>query len=119
VATICIPYASILPELAQGDDDDVALSDAERTARETTYRNMAAGLESAPIDVSVKFGSVRMRPEDIVSLRPGDVVPLDHLVTTPLTVSAADITFAHAVPGNQGSRLACLVVPPPKENTRA
>jgi flagellar motor switch protein FliM len=119
VATICIPYASIVPELSQGEDGGVTLSDAERITRETTYRNMAAGLESAPIDVSVKFQPVRMRPSDIISLRLGDVVPLDHLVTTPLTVTAADITFAHAVPGNQGSRLACLVVPEPKENTRA
>jgi flagellar motor switch protein FliM len=118
VATICLPYASILPEL-DVSADDILLSDGERIARETTYQNMVAGLEAAPIEVAVKFRPVRMRPEDIIGLRPGDVVPLDHAVTTPLTVTAADITFAHAVPGNQGSRLACLVVPAPKENTRA
>jgi flagellar motor switch protein FliM len=119
IATICIPYTSIMPELQHEEDDEIGLTENERIVRESTSRKLTAGLESTPIDVAVKFQPVRMRPEDIISLRPGDVVPLDHLVTTPLTVTAADITFAYAVPGNQGSRLACLVVPAPKENTRA
>jgi flagellar motor switch protein FliM len=115
VSSICLPFASIFAKL-QRDVDDVALTDAERTAREVTFHNLAAGLESAPIDVAVRFEPVMMRPEDIISLRPGDVVPLSHPTTSPLVVTTADITFAHAVPGNQGSRLACLVVPtPPKE----
>ena len=65
-----------------------------------------------------RFYTVRMRSEDIVGLQPGDVVPLAHPVSVPLAVTVNDTTFAHAVPGNQGSRLACLVVPTPKEDKR-
>jgi flagellar motor switch protein FliM len=57
-----------------------------------------------------------MTPRDLVTLRPGDIVPLEHPVTAPLTVSSAGVTFAHAVAGSSGNRLACLVVPPPKED---
>jgi flagellar motor switch protein FliM len=39
-------------------------------------------------------------------------------VTAPLAVTSAGITFAHAVPGSSGRRLACLVVPTPKEDDR-
>ncbi|MFC6410879.1 FliM/FliN family flagellar motor switch protein [Planobispora longispora] len=53
----------------------------------------------------------------MVRLEPGDVVPLSHAVTAPLAVTAADIVFAHAVPGSQGPRLACLVVPTPLNET--
>jgi flagellar motor switch protein FliM len=112
VATVCLPFGSIFPKL-QGERGDLVLSDAQRTARELAARNVLAGLERAPIEVAVRFQSVRMHPGDLLNLRPGDVVPLNHPVSVPLAVTTADITFAHAVPGAQGDRLACLVVPSP------
>ena len=51
-------------------------------------------------------------------LRPGDVLPLGHPISVPLEVTVNETVFAHAVPGNQGARLACLVVPSPKEEKR-
>jgi flagellar motor switch protein FliM len=54
-----------------------------------------------------------MRTDDIVDLRPGDVVPLGHPTSMPLEITVNETVFAHAVPGNQGARLACLVVPSP------
>jgi flagellar motor switch protein FliM len=115
VGTICLPFNTILPVLDTGADS-VELSDAERLARRTAQRNLVAGLASAPLDVAVRFQPIWMRTDDIVDLQPGDVVPLGHPTAVPLEITVNDITFAHAVPGNQGSRLACLVVPPPKEN---
>jgi flagellar motor switch protein FliM len=112
VGTICLPFTTILPVL-QTDAEDVELSDVERVTRTAAQRNLTAGLSSAPIDVAVRFQGIRMRTDDIVDLRPGDVVPLGHPVATPLAITVNDATFAYAVPGNQGSRLACLVVPPP------
>ena len=57
-------------------------------------------------------------PADRITLRPGDIVPLEHPVTRPLTVMSAGVTFAYAVAGSSGRRLACLVVPPPQEESR-
>jgi len=115
-ASICIPFSSIFPVLQV--DDDVVLSDAERTVRRTAYQNLSQTLGMAAIDVAVRFDSIRMRTADIVGLSPGDVVPLTHSVSRPLAITVNEATLAHAVPGNQGSRLACLVVPTPKEDTR-
>jgi flagellar motor switch protein FliM len=120
VASLCLPFGSIFPKL-QGDQGAAVLSEAQRLAREIAYRNVVLGLEGAPIEVRVRFQSVRMNPADLVGLRPGDVVPLEHPTSEPLAVTTADITFAHAVPGARGTRLACLVVqsPPRKaEETR-
>jgi flagellar motor switch protein FliM len=114
VGTICLPFATILPVL--DTDDSVELTEAERAARRTAHRNLTAGLASAPIDVAVRFRSIRMRTDDIVDLQPGDVVPLGHAASLPLEITVNETTFAYAVPGNQGSRLACLVVPPPEES---
>jgi flagellar motor switch protein FliM len=117
VATVLMPFGAIFPRLQAGRGDHV-LSEAQRAAREAAYRNVMAGLEGAPIEVSVRFQPVRMHPVDLVDLRPGDVVPLAHPASAPLAVMSAGKTFAHAVPGSQGSRLACLIVPSPPEESR-
>jgi flagellar motor switch protein FliM len=115
VATVCLPFSMIFPKL-QGDRNDVQLSAAQRAARDVAHRNLVAGLEGAPLEVAVRFEALRLRPDDLVDLAVGDVVPLNHKVTRPLAVTAAGMTFAHAVPGSQGTRLACLIVAPPKED---
>jgi flagellar motor switch protein FliM len=112
VATVSLPFGAIFPKL-QGDQGAAVLSESQRMARDLAYRNVLSGLEGAPIEVSVKFQPVKMHPADLIGLRPGDVVPLAHPTSSPLAVTTADITFAHAVPGIQGTRLACLVVQSP------
>jgi len=62
-------------------------------------------------------GDDEARKAQRVDLRPGDVVPLGHATSRPLEVTVNETVFAHAVPGNQGARLACLVVPSPKETS--
>ncbi len=116
VASICLPFNTILPVLEK--QELIELTPAERMVRETSLRNLTAGLSAAPIDVAVRFQPIRMRTDDIVDLRPGDVVPLGHPTSVPLEVTVNETVFAHAVPGNQGARLACLVVPAPKEDER-
>ncbi|MBU2663115.1 flagellar motor switch protein FliM [Actinoplanes bogorensis] len=111
--TFCLPFNTILPVLSK--TETVVLSDAERSAKDMAMRNLTAGLSSAPLDVAVRFQPIRMRTDDIVDLQPGDVVPLGHPTTQPLEVKVNETVFAHAVPGNQGARLACLIVPAPQE----
>jgi flagellar motor switch protein FliM len=114
-ASICLPFNSILPVLSK--TETVVLSQAERAVKDIALRNLTAGLSSAPLDVAVRFQPIRMRTDDIVDLRPGDVVPLGHPTSQPLEVTVNETVFAHAVPGNQGARLACLVVPAPQESS--
>ena len=115
VASICLPFTTILPVLER--QEQIELTPAERMIRDTAYRSLTAGLSAAPIDVAVRFQPIRMRTDDIVDLRPGDVVPLGHPTSLPLEVIVNETVFAHAVPGNQGARLACLVVPSPAESS--
>jgi len=114
LASICLPFTSILTVLEK--QETIELTAVERTIRNNSHRNLTAGLSAAPIDVAVRFQPIRMRTDDIVDLRPGDVVSLGHPTSTPLEVTVNQTVFAHAVPGNQGARLACLVVPSPKDS---
>ncbi|MFI5953575.1 flagellar motor switch protein FliM [Cryptosporangium sp. NPDC051539] len=117
IATMCLPFAAVMLAL-QKVDEALALTPAERAAKETALRNVTGGLLGAKLPVVVRFGVTQMYPEQIVALEPGDVVSLGHPVNRPLTVSTNGITLAHAVPGNHGARLACLVVDPPREDAR-
>ncbi len=119
VATICLPFAVILP-LLERPDTQVAMSADEAANRRRSKANLVGGLEQVPLAVAVRFRPSRMCAQDVVGLQPGDVVPLNHPVNRPLAVTVNDNTFAYAIPGNQGSRLACLVVPAPydEEGTR-
>ncbi|GAA3397708.1 flagellar motor switch protein FliM [Cryptosporangium minutisporangium] len=117
VATMGLPFAAVMLAL-QKVDEGLTLTPAERLARELALRNVTGSLLGAKLPVVVRFGTTQMYPEQIIALEPGDVVTLDHPVNQPLTVSTSGITLAHAVPGNHGARLACLVVDPPREDAR-
>jgi flagellar motor switch protein FliM len=116
IGTVCTPFAGLLPYLTP-DSGSAGLSAAQRQARDAAQRSMTTGLGNTPVEVTVRFNSVLMSPRDLITLRPGDIVPLEHPVTNPLTVSSAGVTFAHAVAGSSGQRLACLVVPSPQEDS--
>lgn len=109
VGTLAIPFASVLPRL-QGGTDRKAKTPAERAAGELAAGQVRHALGGVPVDVALAFEPVQLTPAQIIGLAPGDVIPLRHRVTTPLAVESGGITFAHALAGRQGSRLAGLVV---------
>jgi flagellar motor switch protein FliM len=108
VATICLPFNGVFPALEKAAA--AQLIGRERGDREAAARAVRARMGSAPIEVGVQFSPTLITMADIVSLQPGDVLPLAHTLSTPLAVVAEGITFAYAVPGSEGRRLACLIV---------
>jgi flagellar motor switch protein FliM len=115
LATLCLPLNSIMPRL-QTKSDRRASTAAEHQALAHTAEKMRGALSGTPIEVSVRFDSIKLTPQQLVNLAPGDVIPLNHRVTTPLAVEAGGRTFGHALAGRSGTRLAGLVVASPKEN---
>jgi flagellar motor switch protein FliM len=109
VSTLCIPFASLLPRLQVGKEGRVQTA-GEQQAEQQAARQVRAALGNVPVEVCLSFQPVQLTPNEIVRLEPGDVINLRHRVTTPLVVQSGGITFAHALAGRQGSRLAGLVV---------
>lgn len=112
--TLCLPLAPLLPRLAaqrprSGEGDDSAA--AVEAARRVRDR-----LGDVPVDVHVRFAPIDLSPARILSLAEGDVLPLDHRVGVPLSVEAGGVTFARAIAGKSGSRLAALIVDTPQEH---
>ncbi len=75
LASICMPFNMILPVLSR--TEAVVLSDSRAGQPGPGAAQSDRRAFSSPIDVAVRFQPIRMRTDDIVDLRPGDVVPLE------------------------------------------
>jgi flagellar motor switch protein FliM len=106
-ATLCLPLATLGPALESfsGTGSPLAVN-TEATAL------VATSLMDAAVDVSVRFRPITLTSQEILGLEVGDVVPLRHMASAPLTVAAAGVPVTSGVPGRRGRRLACLIVDP-------
>jgi flagellar motor switch protein FliM len=109
VASLCLPFSTVSPVLEQIRTPG---GRAGRSGAEVRRfgDQVAAGMQTAPVDVTVRFAEVSLSPREILDLAVGDVLPLQHPVAAPLQVCAAGVPYAYAVPGSSGQRLACRVV---------
>ena len=114
VSTLCLPFSSLQNVL----DNFVGKSQYghEPEQRNESQQKISAQLRDATVDVSVAFNPISLSSGEIVGLAPGDVVPLQHRVDAPLTVTVAGVPCYTAVAGRKGKRLACLVVDPNTED---
>lgn len=112
--SLCLSFSGLLPFLTAADATE-QVSDRERAEREQSSRRLAAGMQTVPVDVAIRFRTTTADPMELSGLRVGDVVKLRHPAAAPLDVVAADVVFAHATPGAQATRLAALVVAPPTQ----
>ncbi len=112
--TLAMSFNGLLPYL-NASGGAAAISERERAARAEASARLAAGFQEVPVDVSVRFRGTVADPVELSGLQVGDVVRLRHPAQAPLDVTAADVVFAHATPGAQGTRLAALVVASPSQ----
>jgi flagellar motor switch protein FliM len=117
IATLCVPFAALFPLLEAANS--AHLSERDQAAQRVAGRALAQIMQDVPVDIGVRFAPTALTPVDIVDIVVGDVLRLRHPTAVPLDVTVADVSFAHAVPGNRGKRLACQVVQPLQEENRA
>jgi flagellar motor switch protein FliM len=107
-ATLCIPFAALQPVLDEVTGNSLLAGRVEADA--DAVRDALAGrMGAAPVSVAVSFQPVVLALADIVDLRPGDILPLDHRVDDPLEVSVGGVPRFTARPGRRGKRLACVI----------
>lgn len=106
---VTMPLQTLLPAL-QRHQEQAAMGAGERAARQAARDLLTNRLREVPVDVTVVFAPVRLSSDQLLDLRPGDVVPLDHPVDVPLDITTAGEVFGRAVATKRGHRLACQVV---------
>ncbi|HEU5448591.1 MAG TPA: flagellar motor switch protein FliM, partial [Acidimicrobiia bacterium] len=102
-ATLCVPFASLQPVLDEVAANSLLAGRVEADA-ESVRESLAGRMGAAPVTVSVSFPAVTLALSEIVDLRPGDVLPLEHRVDAPLEVSVGGLPRFAARPGRRGKR---------------
>jgi flagellar motor switch protein FliM len=108
-ASICLPLVVLLPVLeALERRDDV--EPVEDTG--STHVRLRDRLLDTPVEVRVHWPEVSLTPEELLSLAPGDVVPLHRERDLPIVLSIGDARYCAVVPTTLGKVQACMVIEP-------
>lgn len=109
-STLCFSFATLQPLLdAVGARATVPAAAATASA---ATRAIEERLRGVAVDVTVAFRPVTLTSDELLSLAVGDLIPLRHPVSEPLSIQADGVSVAAVVPGSHGQRLACQVVNP-------
>ncbi len=107
-ATLCIPFSSLQPYLEALSA--TSLYGAQNTSNLAESRaRLHAHVTETPVTVSAQFRQLEMTAADLVSLRVGDVVPLNHPLEEPLLMTVGDTPTHLARIGRRHRRLALVV----------
>jgi flagellar motor switch protein FliM len=106
-ATIAIPAQLLLPQL--GDTNPMSTG---QDARE----RMEAQVVHVPVEVAVQLAAVPVLPASILDLAVGDLLKVPHSQHRPFELTINGRRLGEAALGQNGSRLACVVVTT-EENT--
>jgi flagellar motor switch protein FliM len=99
--TVTLPAEPLLQALGHG----TARQDGTVVTR-LLERHVAA----APVEVALRFDPTRVGAATVLSLAPGDLLPLDHPRHKPLAITMDGVPVVRAAVGGNGDRLACVVV---------
>ena len=117
--SICFPHTAIEPVAQQLNTRMWFSSGARDDGRaEERIAMLSERLIHTPIPVTALFDQTPATVSDIVNLRIGDVIKLDHGVEHPLTVKIHHIPKFHASIGTMGSRYALRIVDIIKEENQ-
>ena len=105
-ASLALPMPAVTPKPADASTDHVA----ESAARAQTRRAITNSVQEVAIEVAARLTPTRMTSGAIMGLAVGDVVRFPHPVTRPLDLVAGESVCGSATLGQQGARVACLVV---------
>ncbi len=109
VATICVPFSTMAPVLESLASQSL-FQDQRGEDPAIWQQKLEVALSNVPVEARVRFNSVALTSSEIVALAVGDVVPLNHGIDEPVTVTIDNVHCYDAVTGRRGKHLAALIV---------
>jgi len=110
--SLLIPYCAIAPVAAAFSQRDGAGPVTEDADAADALDNALRGVE---ITMRAEVADTHMSVEEVLALRPGDVVRLDGQVASGVTVFADQVAVHRARPGRSGSKRAVQITGPVEE----
>ena len=106
-ASICVPLVVLLPILDAIERLDKVEIAEEAGAAPTRLRER---LHATDVEIRVHWPEVLLSPEELLSLVPGDVVPLHRARDLPIVLSVGGSHYCDVVPTSRGKAIACMVI---------
>jgi flagellar motor switch protein FliM len=106
--TMAIPYPVIKP-IVYKLSPHTWVAGQERTEDEQSSGDMRHNLWDVPVDVVAQLGEADLTIAELMSLRPGDVIPLNSHIGSELPLLTEDYELFRCRPGTIGSQMAVLV----------
>ncbi|MHB1137598.1 MAG: flagellar motor switch protein FliM [Microthrixaceae bacterium] len=107
--SLCYPYGTIQPLLEKMDGQS-SLRNGDAEAAAATAEKLAGRITEVPVDVSVVFEPTSMRSREILALRTGDILTLEHPAGALLTANVDGVPLFTVRPARKGKRVAAQVV---------
>jgi flagellar motor switch protein FliM len=114
-ATICVPFATLSPVL-ESLASQTLFQDQRGEDPVLWQQKLESALYTVPVETCVRFDAVALTSAEIVALQVGDIVPLNHPVDRPLSVTVDGVRSYDGVSGRRGKRLATLIVDVNRDN---
>ena len=114
-ATICVPFTTMAPVL-ESLASQTLFQDQRGEDPVLWQQKLESALYTVPVEACVRFDAVGLTSAEIVALQVGDIVPLNHPVDRPLSVTVDGVRSYEGVSGRHGKRLATLIVDVNREN---
>jgi flagellar motor switch protein FliM len=108
-ATICVPFATMAPVL-ESLASQTLFQDQRGEDPIVWQERLESAFYNVPIEACVRFDTVGLTSAAIMALEVGDVIPLNHPVDRPLSVTVDGVHCFDGVSGRRGKRLATLIV---------
>ena len=109
VATICVPFSTMAPVLESLASQSL-FQDQRGEDPAIWQQKLEVALSNIPVEARVRFNSVALTSSEIVALAVGDIVPLNHGIDEPVTITIDDVHCYDAVTGRRGKHLAAVIV---------
>jgi flagellar motor switch protein FliM len=105
-ASLCVPLVVLLPILDAIERLDKVEMAEEGGAASSRLRDR---LHDTDVEVRVHWPEVLLSPDELLSLVPGDVVPLHRARDLPIVLSVGGAPYCAVVPTSRGKSIACMV----------
>jgi flagellar motor switch protein FliM len=109
--SLLVPYCAIAPVAGAFSQRDGAGASGSEDAAEA----VDAALRGVEITMRAEVADARMKVEDVLALRPGDMVRLDGQAASGITLFADQVPVHRARPGRNGRKRAAQVLGPVEE----
>jgi flagellar motor switch protein FliM len=107
VASICMPLVVLLPILDAIERLDKVENAEEVGVAPTRLREK---LHNTDVEIRVHWPEVLLSPDELLSLVPGDVVPLHRARDLPIVLSVGGSPYCDVIPTSRGKSIACMVI---------